>query len=340
MGKFSTGDYEYELVPDWGQLPEGWEWGQVAAVATDPEDNVHVFTRAANPYRVFDKSGKLLDQWGEGLFASAHGICVTPDYSYLVDVGAHVVSKFDHSGKLQFTIGNRDQPSDTGLTKQVRQPTPLSSGEDKGPASGSYTEAIEMINPVGHAGPPFNRPTDVTIAPNGDIYVSDGYDNCCVHRFAADGTLIQSWGMPGNAGELRNTKDGPGHFHCVHGIWYHKDKVYVNDRESNRIQIFGPTGDYIDTWTGLLRPTKIYIDAQTDLVYVSELDDRVSVLDLDGNVLSHIGPGHKIGYSDEGRSHEPGKFWGPHGIWADTEGSVYVSEVLEGQRLQKFVRVK
>jgi hypothetical protein len=99
-------------------------------------------------------------------------------------------------------------------------------------------------------------------------------------------------------------------------------------------------GNYLDMWTGFLRPTKIYIDPRSELVYVSELDDRASVLDLDGNVLAHIGPGHQIGVSDEGRSHEPGKFWGPHSIWADSEGSVFVGEVLEGARLQKFARVK
>jgi DNA-binding beta-propeller fold protein YncE len=102
----------------------------------------------------------------------------------------------------------------------------------------------------------------------------------------------------------------------------------VADRQNNRIQIFTPQGEYLDMWTGFLQPCKLYVD-RDDVMYVAELGDRVSILDLEGNVLGRWG--------DE-RTHEPGKFWGPHGIWVDSQGDVYVSEVLEGQRVQKFAR--
>ena len=81
-------------------------------------------------------------------------------------------------------------------------------------------------------------------------------------------------------------------------------------------------------WTGFKQPTDIYIDPD-DIVYVSELGDRVSILDLEGNLLARWG--------DE-RSHDPGKFWGAHGIWVCARGDIYVSEVLGGQRVQKFAR--
>jgi DNA-binding beta-propeller fold protein YncE len=337
-----AGEREYEVIEGWGQLPDGWDWGQVAAVAVDSADNVHIFTRAAHPYLIFDRTGKLIDHWGVGLFKQAHGICIAADDSvYFVDVQAHIITKFNANGRHQLTLGTRDAPSDTGYTREIREPDRgITAAGLPGGGPGSYTEALAMINGVSYIGPPFHQPTDVAIAANGDIYVSDGYRNACVHRFSRDGLLIQSWGKPGNAKELRNTMDAPGSFHTPHGIWVHNDRVYASDRENNRIQVFTLDGNYVDIWLGYLRPTKIYVDPVEEVMYVSELDDRVSIVDLAGNIIGHLGPGHVIGQSDGGRSHEPGKFWGPHGVWTDSEGSIYVGEVLEGRRLQKFARRK
>ncbi len=100
--------------------------------------------------------------------------------------------------------------------------------------------------------------------------------------------------------------------------------------QNNRIQIFTPDGEYLDMWTGFSQPCKLYVD-KDEVMYVAELGDRVSIVDLEGNVIGRWG---------SERSHDPGKFWGPHGIWTDSEGCIYVSEVLEGARVQKFARVK
>ena len=67
-----AGERQYELVQGWGQLPDGWQWGQVGAVAVDSHDNVHVFTRAEHPYRVFDASGRLIDEKGAGAQPNLH----------------------------------------------------------------------------------------------------------------------------------------------------------------------------------------------------------------------------------------------------------------------------
>jgi DNA-binding beta-propeller fold protein YncE len=316
-----AGERQYELVEGWGQLPEGWEWGQVGAVAMDSEDNVHVFTRAAHPYMVFDRSGKLIDHWGEGIFEDAHGICITPDDTiYFVDREPQVVLKFDKNGRHRLTLGNRHVPGDTGYTRDVRVPAAPN-------ASGG---GLPMRNGVAYAGPPFHHPTDVSVTPAGEIYVSDGYRNARVHRYAADGTLLKSWGQVGNAEDLRDTKDSPGLFHTVHSVWEHDGRVFVADRENNRIQIFDPDGNYLDMWTGFERPDKLYVDNE-NIMYVAELEDRISIVDLDGNVIGRFG---------SERSHDPGKFWGPHGIWTDSAGDIYVGEVLEGRRLQKFARRK
>jgi DNA-binding beta-propeller fold protein YncE len=316
-----AGERQYELVHGWGQLPDGWIWGQVGAVAVDSHDNVHVFTRAEHPYRVFDASGRLIDSWGEGIFEDAHGMCITPDDTlYFVDRNPQLVLKFNSQGKHRLTLGKRHQPSDTGYTQDTREPAgPLASGG-----------GMPVLNGVHHGGPPFHHPTDVSVSAAGAIYVSDGYRNSRVHKYAADGTLEKSWGEPGHARDLRNTRDKPGLFHTVHSVWEHAGRVYVADRENNRIQIFTPDGDYIDMWTGFERPTKLYVGSD-NAMYVAELEDRVSIVDLEGNLLGRFG---------SERSHDPGKFWGPHGIWTDSVGDLYVAEVLEGARLQKFARRK
>jgi len=340
MKTWQAGDRTYELVEGWGELPDGWDWGQVAGVAVDSEDNVHVFTRTGHPYMIFDKSGKLVDHWGEGIFGVAHAVCITPDDSvFFVEHLSQIIMLFNKQGRHRMTMGTRNEGSDTGYTREIRDPAEIDPSAPPG-QPGSITESHSMLNGVAHPGGPFNQPTDIAVAPDGCIFVSDGYRNCRVHRFASDGTLIRSWGQPGNAKDLCDTKDQPGFFHTPHGIWVHGDKVYVSDRANNRIQIFTLDGNYLDMWTGFLRPTKVYVDPTEEVMYVSELDDRVSIVNLEGDVIGRLGHGHEIGKVDRGRSHAPGCFCGPHCVWTDSEGSIFVGEVLDGRRLQKFARQK
>jgi len=228
----------------------------------------------------------------EDSFDLAHSLYIDEaDSVFVLSHRGHVIMKFDRDGELMLTLGDRGHPSDTGYTKEGRVPASAW-------ASGG---GLPIVNGVGHAGPPFNQSTDVAVAPGGDIFVSDGYRNCRVHKFDPHGRLLKSWGEPGNAKDLRNTTDGPGLFHTPHGIWVEGEHVFVLDRENNRIQIFTTDGEF------------------------------VSILDLDGNLLGRFG---------SERSNAPGKFWGSHCIWVDSQGDLYVGEVLEGQRLQKFARCK
>lgn len=297
MIRVEAGERTYELGEGWGELKPGWIWGQVGDVDVDSTDKIHVFTRNANPpYRIYDLTGKLLHSWGYGLFEDAHGIRIGPDdVVWLTDRGPQLVLKFTNDGRHLLTLGDRYKHSDTGYTEE--SPT------------------------VKYAGPPFHHPTNVGLSPNGEFYVSDGYRNARVHKYSADGTLMLSWGEPG---------EGPGQFNLVHHVEEHQGKVYVCDRANNRIQIFTPEGQWLETWPDFKLPCKIFIDEE-DTIYVAELGSRVSILDLNGNVLWRWG---------EERTDEPGKFNAPHGICVDSQGSMYVSEVLQGARLQKFARVK
>ena len=199
---------------------------------------MHVFTRMEHPYLVFDKAGKMLDHWGEGIFEDAHGICITPDdTAYFVDRCSQIVLKFNKEGRHRLTLGKRGEHSDTGYTQETR----VDVGDPNLSGGG-----MPVHNGVGHPGDPFHHPTDVSVAPDGEIYVSDGYRNCRVHKYSQTARCSCPGARPAAPSELRDTTDKPNHFHTVHSVWEHKGKVYVADRENNRIQIFDTEGKFID----------------------------------------------------------------------------------------------
>jgi len=173
-------------------------------------------------------------------------------------------------------------------------------------------------------GDPFNKPTDLAIASTGELFVSDGYGNARVHKFSSAGELLLSWGERGS---------GPGQFALSHCVRVDKhDRVWACDRENCRIQIFDTDGHFLTEWTGLLRPDTIYFDPHDDVVYIAEVEGQVSIYTLDGELITRWGGGKQ-------KSEVSGEFFGgPHGIWMDSHGDLYVSEVGVDGRLQKFVR--
>ena len=285
----------YEFDGGWGKLPKGYEFNRVAGVAVDGNDRVYVFNRSSHPMMIFDKDGDLVEAWDRE-FIEPHGAHVDKDGNiYLVDRDTHVMEKFAPGGELLMTLGTKNEPSDTGGTG--------------------------LGELVAKAGGPNNLPTGVVVSPEGNVFVSDGYANCRVHKYDADGNLLLSWGAPG--------KIEPGHFHLPHGIGMdNRGRILVCDRQNHRIQVFTQDGQHLDTWSGFRMPTAVVVGPD-DTVYVSELESRVSVVDGDGNVLSRWG-----GES----SHDAGHFIAPHCIAVKSHGDVYVGEVLEGKRIQKFAR--
>jgi DNA-binding beta-propeller fold protein YncE len=300
------GKYRYEYVDGWEQLPSGWSHGDVAGVATDSKDNVYVFNRGDHPVIIYDDEGKFLDAWGDKtVYPRAHGITIVDDIVYLADDTDHTVRKCTLDGKVLMTLGTSGQPSDTGYRADV-------------PGN---------LRTIERGAGPFNRPTRLSIAPDGDLYVADGYGNAQIHRFKPDGTLVQSWGGPGTE---------PGQFNLPHSVWAHTNgEVWVCDRENDRIQIFSPTGELLRTWTNVTRPGDLFVD-NAGTVYVGEMsweqgqmnlagriwsEDRLaqmSVRDAEGNVLAAWGGEDPCG---------PGGFSSPHGIWVDPKGNIYVGEV-------------
>ena len=278
---------------------------------------------AAKPtYVVREGWGQLPEGW---TYTQVAGVAVdSRDRVYVFNRGAHPVIAFDLDGRLLTSWGEGLFETAHGICIGPDDTLYL---VDRGNHSlkrySPEGELLQTLGPEGmpgEGGQPYGGPTDVALSPSGDVYVSDGYDNTRVHKFSADGELLLSWGEPG---------DGPGQFNLPHSVWIDKsEKVYVADRENHRIQIFTPQGEFVDQWTEFVQPTDIYID-DDEIVYVAELQHRVSILNLDGELLARWG-----GES----SAAPGQFVAPHAVWTDSRGDLYVGEVLQGQRLQKFAR--
>jgi DNA-binding beta-propeller fold protein YncE len=304
----------FRVEEHWEQLPSSYSHGDVAGIAVDSEDRVYVFNRSEHPVMVYRQDGSFVRSWGEGVFNTPHGITIdSEDVVFCTDHSDHTVRKFTREGELLQVLGTPGAPSDSGVV-----------GLD--------------YRTIQRGAPPFNGPTNLAVAPSGDLFVSDGYGNACIHRFSSAGELKASWGGPGS---------GPGQFNVPHGVavdW--NGRVLVADRENNRVQIFSADGQFIDEWKGLARPCDFSID-QAGNIFVAELGpagpfsytppfapdyppSRVSVFDGDGNVIARWGT--------KEYPCAPGSFYAAHGVCVDSHGDLYVGEVNRTGSLDEFDR--
>ena len=106
------GAFRYRMDPSWGEIPDEWEIGDVAAVAVDRSDRVYVFNRGAHPMIVLDRDGRFLRSWGEGVFRRPHGLHLGPDDAlYCTDDGDHTVRRCTLDGKVELELGLPGKPA-------------------------------------------------------------------------------------------------------------------------------------------------------------------------------------------------------------------------------------
>jgi len=306
----STPASSYQIVEGWEQLPAGFVHGDVADVAVDSHDRVYLLTRHDARVMVYESTGQFVTSWGEDFFtARPHGITIgTDDTVYVVDEDDQTVRRFTTSGSPKGTpLGIRGTPSDTGVDSSIR-------------------DLHDRVASIKRGAAPFNHPTKVAIGPHGDLFVSDGYGNSRVHHFSPDGELMHSWGSPGQ---------GPGEFHLPHSLAITNDeRVFVADRENDRIQIFDTSGKYLDEWRDTHAPAALVV-GRDGLIYVAEnqwlVGDRrfihgtvttyqparVTVFDPSGVIVARWG---------EDPPCAPGNLLRPHGICVDSNGAIYVTE--------------
>jgi hypothetical protein len=279
MSIIGEGSWRYDFQRDWAVLPRWWNLGEAGlsgpprtsvqgAVAANGD--VYVLCRAAHPVLVFDAGGSFVSSWGEGKFSAfVHGLSIDRQGKiWIADSGLHTVTQHEPDGTLLRTLG----------TLNAAAPT--------------------------FYGQPFNMPTGTAFTSDGDVFVSDGYGNRRVHRFAPDGTLKYSWGGHGT---------GPGQFVLVHFIgadW--EDRLYVCDRDNHRIQIFSPAGETLAEWTGFKMPSDLAFGQE--VIYVAG-GDGLSIWTRERRLIARFDPD----VAGEGSLNI-------HGIWIDADENVYLAQ--------------
>ena len=296
---------DYTEAPDWPNpattaagTPAAWNFGQVSAVATSADGYVLVLHRGAQPIMLFDGGGRFVGAWGDGLFSNgkiiiiapadreagqsgytavygaagchacgAHSVRVDPDgYIWVVDAPGHVVYKTSNQGRVLMELGSRGV---AGMSRNT-----------------------------------FNLPTDVAFGPNGDVYVSDGYGNARVVKYAAGGQYALEWGSRGT---------GPGEFGLPHNLVVDAEgRVYVADRDNRRVQVFAPDGGFLAEWPNIGAVSALFMTEEQQIWTGGTLRN------LEGVALARLPGGD-----------------GGHGMTTTDTGDVFVAQ-LAG-RIQKFV---
>ena len=338
----------YRLVPDWPTLPasmkgpNGHKWGEVIRVHVARNGNIWVFHRCFNdkpagdatclnrgeanpPILEFNPAGRLLRSFGVGLFAHPHGFTV------------------DKDGNLWTTDTNDQEIS-------PRNVQGISIGQQVLKISPAGKVLMTIGTPgVGGIGPYlFDRPTGVSIAANGDIFVSDGHsrnrsNSGRIVKYSPDGKFLKTWGRMGSE---------PGNFRDPHDLYVggSKGHVYVADRQNNRIQVFDQDGNFIAAWRQFGQPSSVYVDTR-DNIYVGSSyqdpargesptgpttgpNDRAIVI---GNAITGElkylipDPGDLSKMTDTGTS--------ASGIAVDDVGNIYAADV-GFNNLRKYVKVQ
>jgi sugar lactone lactonase YvrE len=303
----------YRTTRDWGELPPGVKWAAVTAVEPAPDGTIYVIHRCfANscagrgeaPILHYNANGRLLKAFGEGLFVFPHGATVDGDGNLWVTDArgeggkGHQVLEFNPEGRVIRTLG---QAGVSGSTHDL-----------------------------------FDQPTDVVVAPSGDVFVTDSHrngKNNRVVRFTKDGRYVKEWGHKGSArGELSEP-----HTIAIDS----RGRLFVGDRENNRIQIFDQDGRVLDEWRQFGRPSGIVI-TKDDTIYVA---DSESGPDTGAHEQTGIKKGIRIGSAKDGRvtafiedsESTAADHSGAEGVGVDAAGNVY-GAVVRRQMLERHVK--
>src|SRR5687767_128331 len=255
----------YTVDAAWARLPAGTTWnGNTSWITTDRKGQVVVLVRTAPYFRVLARDGAFVKAFGdEGLFQSAHSVTIDAQGAlWVTDSAAHVVHKLSPDGRVLMTLGK------------------------KGVAGDNASRDL------------FNQPNHVALAPNGDIYVSDGYVNARVVHFSRDGRFVRI------IGGVKGSQ--PGQLQLPHGVALDsKGRVLVNDSDNKRVSVFDKDGKFVESWPF---PSRGGIAVAAD--------DTVYISDVNAGIVNIVKNGKRIDSVAAERA---------HGMGIDTDGSIYVS---------------
>lgn len=278
-------DLKFSVESSFLKIPKGIYLKEIYDLAVNKQGELLVLARGPHPITKFAADGSYLESFGKGLFSKVHSITIDHNENiWITDVGQHTVFKLDQSGRVKLVLGRQNNEGEF------------------------YSDAIPL----------FNKPTDVIISENGDIFVADGYGNSRIVKFDKSGNYIKTWGVKGF---------GVAEFNLPHALAINKNqRLLVADRENSRIQLFDLNGVYLETWDLPGKPYCLAID-KNEVIYVTlGKTPKILKLDPEGKILGMFGL--------EGKG--PGQFAMPHGIETGPDNEIYVAEPVNW-RIEKFV---
>src|SRR5438093_1496418 len=265
------GAYTYEAIHDWGVLPPRIKYGNTHGVVQDSQGRVYIHhtvyadSESPDSMVVFDPDGRFVRSWGREFRGVAHGLHIrkegSDEFLYLTVNAAN--PKLSPPPEMQAVVLK------TTLAGEIVW-------KIQGPPD------IPQYKAVVDGPPPRYNPTNIAIAPNGDLYVGDGYGSYYVNHYTRDAEYIRTFGGKGSE---------PGQLNEPHGIWVDTrgaaPVLVVADRRNNRLQRFTLDGKPIDFITGFRLPC--HFDEQKGMVVVPDLHGRVTLMDRSNQIVAHLG---------------------------------------------------
>lgn len=302
------GEHVYEVIHDWGQLPDPIVYGNTHGVCEDSQGRIYIKhtvgqnSPSQDALVVFDAEGRFVKSWGAEFKGGAHGLHLVregkEEYLFLADPNRGLVVKCSLDGKDVFRLGF---PEESGL----------------------YQNKAEY------------KPTNVATAPNGDFYVADGYGKSWIHQYTSSGQYIRSFGGPGKE---------RGQTLCSHGLRVDtrgsEPRLVVADRSNRRLQYFTLDGRHLGFVYDHMR-APCHFDQRGQVLLIPDLEAQITLLDEKDQLIAHLGDGgHYKDLRDKPRSaFKPGQFIAPHSACFDHEGNIFVVEWVEVGRVTKLRKV-
>jgi len=315
------GAHRYRWETDWLELPEGRAGlGPThGCLVVDNSGRVYLSAESGPAVQVYTREGAPLLSFGEDWGAGLHGMAIATEM--------HEVEGLDGETRpvarevLYLAHTARREVLKTTLSGEVLQryaPPPTEAGLYEEP--GQY------------------KPTSVAVAPDGRLFVADGYGRSYVHRYDAQGEYLDSFGGRG---------EGPEHLNTPHGLWLdtsgERPTLLVADRENHRIARFDLEGGYLggtDPESGLLR-RPCHLQFTGELAVVADLAGRVTLLDRELRLVAHLGdhpdPAQRARYDVPREAWVAGAFCAPHCARIGPKGEIYVMDWNASGRLTRLV---
>ena len=305
--RMGNGFMTFETVPGWGLDADGKSVLGPTHGGVVIDSDGSIYTSAQRGVYVFSPEGEVLRRF------------IGPEYSNIHDI------EIRKEGDREYLYGARNADQEgikfDSVTGDIvlKVPFPKESGLD-----------LQKI-----------APTAITVAPNGDIIMADGYASNYIFKFDSTGKYLMHFGKKGN-----NLKE----FNTAHGMTldtrYDPPRLLICDRNhqpKGRLVHYDLDGNFIDeVVTGLGMPTSVAV--RGDYVSVPDLHGRLVILNGTNTVVAVLGhnPDAKKGASFRIEQEDwiEGVFSGTHGSYWDKDGNLYVQDWNVSGRIMKLARVQ